>query len=575
MPKYENNPAVDLPKVVEVYSPSGDSFPFETIFACGPVKTFVPKSEQINFAKASIDSLKPFVDSSIDLEKNYDMLGVAFNAFVVNMANKNGQVISTDVALSSVDNFKFKPMNIEHKRSNVVGLITSYGFSEYGTDKPLQLSDVSGTNKPFNVVLSGFVWKVVNEEFADSLEESSDPDSSSYLTISASWEMGFREFNIAKGSKLLSEAEIISDAFEVEESKKQLLHFGGSGTDKNGKPLFINLIGEVLPLGIGFTENPAADVSGVQVASIEDESVEESLEEEDKEEVQHENENESSGSDSSEEAIKNDLNIDPQSSQSRDFDVLRKKGSCGENIADSNCLNKERNIKENNTMLIKSIDDLNEDSLKQLCASDIRTLLEQEIKNAGEEYSKQQAEKEQVVAELESAKQDLEAKVAELISNFEQAQSEMTELKLQIEAREKADLFQGRMCSIDEDFNLNDEEREVIAEQIKDMDEEAFEKWFKAFNVFAKHSKSVSNEDVSEASGAVEAPVAEEEVASDCVSASACDSEENKEEAAIELLESAEAEEVEVPNSSSQQDTIREKFAKAFNSQTIKIDLTK
>jgi hypothetical protein len=512
------------------------------------------------------------------LEKNYDMLGVAFNAFVVNMANKNGQVISTDVALSSVDNFKFKPMNIEHKRSNVVGLITSYGFSEYGTDKPLKLSEVSNTNKPFNVVLSGFVWRVVNEEFADSLEESSDPNSSNYLSISASWEMGFREFNIAKGSKLLGEAEIISNASEVEQVKKQLLHFGGKGTDENGKPLFINLIGEVLPLGIGFTENPAADVSGVQVASMEEESEEqyeeESLEEK-KDEAQHENENEKSDLYSSEEIIKNDLNIDAQSSQSIDFDVLRKKGSCGEDIADSNCLNKETNIKENNTMLIKSINDLNEDSIKELCASDIRTLLEQEIKNAGDEYSKQQAEKEQVVAELESAKQDLEAKVAELISNFEQAQSEMNDLKLQIEAREKADVFQSRMSSIDEDFNLNDEEREVIAEQIKDMDEEAFEKWFKAFNVFAKNAKSVANEDVSEASEAVEAPVAEEEVASDCVSASACVSEENKEEAAIELLESAEAEEVEVPNSSSQQDTIREKFAKAFNSQTIKIDLSK
>jgi hypothetical protein len=568
MPNYENFLIVPSPRVVETYCPSGGGFPFETSFACGPVKTFVPETDQIDFVKASIDSLKPFVDSSIDLQKNYDMLGVAFNAFVVNVANKNGQVISTDVALSCVENFKFKPMNIEHKRANVVGLITSYGFSEYGSDKPLQLKDVARTSKPFNVVLSGFVWRVVNEEFADNLEESSDPNSSNYLNISASWEMGFREFNVARGSKLLSEAEIISSKSEVDEIKSKLIHFGGTGTDEGGKPLFINLIGEVLPLGIGFTENPAADVRGVQIASTEEDEEKDEQNEADSKVC-----NTNSESCNSPEPIKIDLNIDSQSSQSVDLNVLTKKESCGEDIAGSN-LNKKINIKENNTMLIRSINDLNDDSLKQLCATDIRALFEQEIKNASEEYSKQQTEKEQVVAELESAKQGLEAKVAELLFNFEQAQSEMSELKLQIEAREKAELFQNRMSSIDEDFNLNDEEREVIGEQIKDMDEEAFEKWFKAFNVFAKKSSKATQ--IEEKVGAAETSESkiEKEIVADNVSASDCKSEE-KEEEAIKLLESAEAEEVEVPNSSSQQDTIREKFAKAFNSQTIKIDLTK
>lgn len=568
MPKYENFLVVTRPQVIETYSPSGGGFPFETSFACGPVKTFVPESEQINLAKASIDSLKPFVDSSIDLEKNYDMLGVAFNAFVVNVANKNGQVISTDVALSCVENFKFKPMNIEHKRANVVGLITSYGFSEYGSDKPLQLKDVVGSNKPFNVVLSGFVWRVVNEEFADKLEESSDPASSNYLNISASWEMGFREFNIARGSRLLSEAEVLSDKSQINEIKSRLIHFGGNGADESGKPLFINLIGEVLPLGIGFTENPAADVRGVQIAYVEDEA--EDAQEEKRGDANMKEVAENLGESSSAQPIKIDLNISTQSSQSVNFDVLTKKESCGKNVAGSN-LNKKINIKEDNTMLIRSIDDLNDDSLKQLCATDIRALFEQEIKNAGEEYSKQQLEKEQIVAGLESAKQELENKVAELVSNFEQAQSEMNELKLQIEASEKAELFQNRMFSIDEDFNLNDEEREIIGEQIKDMDEQAFEKWFKAFNVFAKKVKSVPTEEKVEVAEVSQVKVEE---GADSVSASDCNLEE-KEQEAIKLLESAEAEEVEVPNSSSQQDTIREKFAKAFNSQTIKIDLTK
>jgi len=138
MPTFENSYIWVKDFVAEEYRPSVKiKFPLETIFASDPVKIFLPQDSDINIAKAGIDSLKPFLDPSVDLEKNYDMIGVAFNAFVVNRANKNGQVISTEVALSSVDNFKFKPMNIEHKRKNVAGLITGYGFSEYGTDKPL------------------------------------------------------------------------------------------------------------------------------------------------------------------------------------------------------------------------------------------------------------------------------------------------------------------------------------------------------------------------------------------------------------------------------------------------------
>ena len=271
MPKFENLYIL----INEEYVPSLKiNFPFETVFASDPIRIFLPEDNDINIAKAGIDSLKPFLDSSIDLEKNYDLIGVAFNAFVVNRANKNGQVISTDVALSSVENFKFKPMNVEHKRKNVAGLITGYGFSEYGTDKPLTLEEVKDKKDPFNVVLSGFVWRVVNDEFAAKLEESSDPSSESYLSISTSWEMGFKNFNIAKGSLNLSDATIFSDEENITAMKDKLIHFGGNGVDEDGSPLYINLIGEVLPLGIGFTMNPAADVKGVKVFGSEDLEVE-------------------------------------------------------------------------------------------------------------------------------------------------------------------------------------------------------------------------------------------------------------------------------------------------------------
>ena len=38
----------------------------------------------INLSKANIQNLKELIPSSVDLEKNIDLMGVAFNAAVVN-----------------------------------------------------------------------------------------------------------------------------------------------------------------------------------------------------------------------------------------------------------------------------------------------------------------------------------------------------------------------------------------------------------------------------------------------------------------------------------------------------------
>ena len=64
MPRFENSYIL----VSEEYIPSMKiRFPFETVFASDPVRVFLPEDNDINIAKAGIDSLKPFLDSSIHL----------------------------------------------------------------------------------------------------------------------------------------------------------------------------------------------------------------------------------------------------------------------------------------------------------------------------------------------------------------------------------------------------------------------------------------------------------------------------------------------------------------------------
>ena len=564
MPRFENSYIL----VSEEYIPSMKiRFPFETLFASDPVRVFLPEDNDINIAKAGIDSLKPFLDSSIDLEKNYDLIGVAFNAFIVNRANKNGQVISTDVALSSVENFKFKPMNIEHKRKNVAGLITGYGFSEYGTDKPLTLEEVKDKTDPFNVVLSGFVWRVVNDEFAAKLEESSDPSSESYLSISTSWEMGFKNFNIAKGSLNLSDATIFSDEENITAMKDKLLHFGGNGVDEDGSPLYINLIGEVLPLGIGFTMNPAADVKGVKVFGSDD------LETEEKNEISESSENENVSE------VQKSLESSQASEKSVETNIISNKLE-QQDLAASDDLEKEKNKKENNKMLIKSIEDLTDESLKQICATDIRALFEEEIKKASEKFAEEKEVQDSAVAEAEKTKAELEAQLEELKNVGEQLKAELEKIKIEAQAREKEETFQNRMITLDEEFSLDDEERQVIGEQIKELDQEAFEKWFKAFNVFAKgkNKKMMEEKMKMEKEKAAKDKMSNPGYASsEEVEKSAeviASEQEEKQNAAAEVLEEVEAEDAEVPNGTVVEDSLRQKFAKAFNSETVKIELT-
>ena len=50
--------------------------------------------------------------------------------------------------------------------------------------------------EPFNITLGGVIWKVASSELADLIEDSADPTSENYLKISASWELGFTDYNL-------------------------------------------------------------------------------------------------------------------------------------------------------------------------------------------------------------------------------------------------------------------------------------------------------------------------------------------------------------------------------------------
>ena len=86
-------------------------FKFKTTFSSS-VRPLVSEEKDKHLALASLVDVGNFLPQ-VDVEKNVDLLPIAFNAFVVNRVNKNGDVIDTETALAMYESFKNKPINME------------------------------------------------------------------------------------------------------------------------------------------------------------------------------------------------------------------------------------------------------------------------------------------------------------------------------------------------------------------------------------------------------------------------------------------------------------------------------
>ena len=401
------------------------------------LKPLVSEEKDKYLALASLMEVGNFIPN-IDTEKNVDLLPVAFNAAVVNRVNKNGDVIDTETAIASYKDFINKPINIEHNREKIVGVILTAGFSEFGSDASLTEEQVKDLNGPFNITLGGVIWKIANPHLADKIEESSDVTSDKYQSVSASWELGFNEYNVVMidgESKNIEDGSLISDASQIDSIKNSLRAFGGSGKLDKTKSIYRKVIGNVVPLGVGLTETPAADVKGVAT-----------LKAEAKEAIAEEN-----------------------ISKIEKLDV--------------------NTIINNNVMKIQSIKDITDENLKQATASQISDLIEQELKSASEKFA---AEKVSVEQALEAAKEQY----GTLLAGQEALEKEISALKASLEASEVEkqkilanEQFNDRMSAFDAEYDLDDESRQVIASDIAGLDDDSFAAYKNKMAVFMKNKK--------------------------------------------------------------------------------------
>jgi len=397
--------------------------------------------ENSNISKASLDSLKPLIPQNIDLDRNIDLLGVAFNAAVVNKFNKNGDGIASEAAVAIKDYFVHKPTNIEHDRDRIVGHIVSAGFSRYDDSSELMSDDEALiTEGAYNIALAAVVYKTASKEFADLVVNSTDADSDYYQTVSTSWEVGFNDYVISVGGDDLHESTIVSDPQEIEAYSPYLKSLGGKGTLKDGRKVNRLIVGEIYPLGIGFTSNPAADVKGLVTQQGEPKTA--------------------------------------ASSRNEPIDKLITKSKKTSHSSQENVLNKETN---NNTIMDKdtiinefraALDEKlgNQDFSEESVASISKVFIEA-IREKGEQYvadlDKAKAEKEEAV----QAQNSLQEKMGEVEQQLQSTQEKLSVLEQENTARESEVRFNARMEMLNEIYDLDEEDSKIVASELTDLDE--------------------------------------------------------------------------------------------------------
>lgn len=507
-----------------------------------------------SISEASLESLTSIIPEGIDFEKNIDLIGVAFNAAVANKFNKNGDGIDSETAIAIKDYFIHKPTNIEHQRQKIVGHIVGASFSSYGDNQIIDdsvIASITGNGEPFNIALSAVIYKGINPDFAALVQKSTDESSEFYQKVSASWEIGFNDYAIALGSKDLKDAEIIEDEELKESLSKHLKAYGGSGKTDDGVEIYRLIKGDIYPIGIGFTANPAASVKGLV-------------------------------SNKPNEETSNNSTNEPLTFEKIKISEIKSEEKISQNTKDnvnSYNIQKPYSIMEQEILeQFKEVMEANASS-KKLSEEAVANMTKIFHDAIVEKSSQWQSEKEAIVTEKDELQNTTDSQAKELEDlkiKLQSTEEELDTIKSEVAAAEAVENFNNRMSELDDTFELEDEDRQMIATELKELDsEEAYATYKEKLSVLWRHkTKSYKEEQEKAIQEKIEAAVQERLNASES-SESSEEEEQTEEEVVEEAIENVEVEEEALANNNGSTTeeslSIREKFAKAFSEDNVTI----
>lgn len=422
-------------------------------------------------SNASLSEIRALAPDGSVLQSNHDLLYNVFNAAVINRVNKNEDGITSDTAVQIFKNFIHKPMNIEHNRASVVGHIIGAGFSEYKTNRVMSEEEAKSTKDAYYLSLSAVAYKLCDPDLCALLVESSDETSAQYRSISTSWELGFNDFHILLGHKDVAEGELITDPAQVEALAKHLKCYGGSGSLSDGRPVYRIIAGEVTPLGCGYTTSPAADVTGVLVVDA----------------MNHDGDHHKPDGDKSDEdnSSINITTIDPIDPPEEDSEISTEKEEKITSIA-NNYSQQQTNTVKTNSIMIKDINEITNESLPQFTAASIKTFLADKIDEAATSYAEKLDAAKAEAETKEQEKQSLSSKLSELQSKLDLLTEELSQTKAAKEAEKAQADFNLRMADLSDKYALSEKDNEIVAKAIRGLSDDAYAQWFSDFSVLAE-----------------------------------------------------------------------------------------
>lgn len=387
-------------------------------------------------ALASLDNLKGIFGGKVPHEE--DLLPMVANLFVGGESNLNFDALSIEDTIKHYKLFEKKFISLEHRRDHCVGYCVSANLSRFGTNEIISEEEALKEDI-VNVSIGMIVWKILDSDLTDYLIEASNESSPTFGDASLSFEVGYTDYKIGVGSKTIRKAKIIDESNEeFAKYNKILVSNGGTGKGENGDIVYRVLAGEILPLGSSIVNSPASRVRGL-------------------------------------------LNLEQSNSSLNN--------NTQSNISQNN-KSTVINIEQFNTekiMTLKSIKDITDESLKQVAASAIIDLWETEIKKADDKFKAEKDEKQRAYAELEKKNADVVADLEKTKKEFEDLNKKFAELSNQAQAKEAQEQFTQRMAHFDAEYELSDEDRLIVKEDIQGLEDDKF-------NVYAKRMEILFRE---------------------------------------------------------------------------------
>jgi hypothetical protein len=503
-------------------------------------------------SEASLEQLKSLVPEDIDFKRNIDLIGLAFNAAVINQFNKNDDGIDTATAMAIKDYFVHKPTNIEHNKKKIVGHIVSSAFSRSYNDEIFEINN-QDSKEPFNLALGAVIYSNANQEFADLALRSVNPNDELYQSVSASWELGFNDYVIAAGSRKLSEAEIITNVKHISELSEYLKAFDGEGEMKDGTPIYRLVVGEVYPLGIGFTANPAAEVQGIYIHKDKKKEIE--LDDQEAQEIERIEVHNKNFFEKSEKNI----------SQNENLHVI-------ESINKISTMEKKELLEDFKAILEEKMPG---HDFSQETVANVGRVIGDAIKSKSEQYEKELRALEEHKLEFEKSEQALKEDIEDLRSKLGSAEEQVSKLNEEIEARKSEEAFNARMDEIDATYELSDEDRKVLVAEIQSvgLEDSDFEEYKSKLAVMWAHK---NKEHIAEQEKLFNEKL-EAEIQKRLNSEKVEVVEAKEEDSVEEVLENAVAEEEIVANNNvdtaTEEKSLKEKFQQAFARENISIKI--